>query len=231
MARTQQLQEMVANLRAEAGHSLAVAQGTNTEATLKYVLKRTQEELWTAFSWPELMLRDDRPMSAGLTTYDYGTSLKFDAIREAYAAQPNSQHWVTVGYGISEHLLVPGTGANTTTADPVARWEASGEKFRVWPTPLSGGWLRFKGNRELDQFVSNTDQSTLDATCIILFAASELLARSKAEDAANKLQKAQRHLLKLLGNQVSAKNKVSLYGSGAPNLGSTMRHTDIRAYP
>jgi len=95
----------------------------------------------------------------------------------------------------------------------------------------SGGWLRFKGNRELDQFVSNTDQSTLDATCIILFAASELLARSKAEDAANKLQKAQRHLLKLLGNQVSAKNKVSLYGSGAPNLGPTMRHTDIRAYP
>jgi len=45
------------------------------------------------------------------------------------------------------------------------------------------------------------------------------------------LQKAQRHLLKLLGNQVSGKNKVSSYGGGAPSVGPTMRHTDIRAYP
>ena len=74
MARTQTLQEMVANLRAEAGHSRDIAQGTNTEPTLKYILKRTQEELWTAFIWPELMLRDDRPMVAGTYLYDYGTT-------------------------------------------------------------------------------------------------------------------------------------------------------------
>jgi hypothetical protein len=216
MARTQTLQEMVVNLRAEAGHSLSVAQGVNTEATLKYLLKRTQEELWTAFVWPELMLRDDRQMANNVYLYDYSTSLQFGAIREAWAASPSSAQWSAVGYGISEDKLKAGSTLNSASSDPVQLWEASGTQFRVWPTPVSAAWLRFKGNRELNPLVANADSSTIDATAIILFAASELLARAKAEDAPNKLQKAQRHLNKLLGNQVSAKNKISTYGTLSP---------------
>jgi hypothetical protein len=92
------------------------------------------------------------------------------------------------------------------------------EQFRVWPTPQSGGWLRFKGNAMLQPLTANSDRSSLDATTIILFAAAELLARAKAEDAPSKQQKAQRHLQKLLGNQVAAKNKISTFGSLAPRL-------------
>jgi hypothetical protein len=230
MARTQTLQEMVSNLRAEAGHSLAVSQGVNTEQTLKYILKRTQEELWAAFVWPEMAIRDDRPMVANQHLYDYSINLKFDAIREAWSAQPGAVAWSPVNYGISEDKIVPGTPAvNTTSSDPVRFWEADGTKFRVWPTPVNGGWLRFKGNRELSPFVANSDSCSLDATAVILFAASELLARSKAEDAANKLQKAQRHLVKLLGGQVSAKNKISTYGTSPADGGAniTMRHLNI----
>ena len=232
MARTQTVQEMVSNLRAEAGHSLSVAQGTNTEATLKYILKRTQEELWAAFVWPELMIRDDRPMTPGVRTYDYSTSLKFDAIRQAFSARPNSGAWTEVGYGIGEDQLDAGTLDNSTRSDPVQFWEANGDKFNVWPTPVaSGNVLRFKGNRELQPFQSNSDRSTLDATAIVLFAASELLARSKAEDAANKLQKAQRHLTKLLGNQVSAKNKLSTFGTGPAMPSRRQGNTVIIGYP
>src|SRR6185436_6408464 len=102
MARTQTLQEMVSNLRAEAGHSTTVAQGTNTEQTLKYLLKRTQEELWTSFAWPELTLRDDRAMQVGVYLYDYGTTLKFDMIREAFSTTAASTgRWTPVQYGIS----------------------------------------------------------------------------------------------------------------------------------
>jgi hypothetical protein len=231
MARTQTLQEMVSNLRAEAGHSLAVAQGVNTEATLKYLLKRTQEELWTAFTWPELMLRDDRTLAPGVYSYGYSANLKFDAIRETWAASDASSQWCQVGYGISEDKLQAGTVLNTARSDPVQVWEASGsDQFRVWPTPDSAAFLRFKGNRELGPLITNSDASTLDATLIILFAASELLARSKAEDAPNKLQKAQRHLQKLLGNQVSGKHKMSTYGSQSPSNGA-YRSTVIAGYP
>jgi hypothetical protein len=230
MARIQTLQEMVSNLRAEAGHSTSVAQGLNTETTLKYILKRTQEELWTAFVWPELMQRDDRPMSPGTYLYNYSTNLRFDAIREAYAATADGTNWVSVGYGIGEDKIVPVSNANSADSDPVQLWESAGTQFRVWPTPTAAATLRFKGNRELNPLISNSDSCTLDATVIILFAASELLARSKAEDAANKLQKAQRHLTKLLGNQVSAKNKVSTYGTYAPN-GGNGRTEIVAGYP
>jgi len=216
MARTQTLLEMVNNLRAEAGHSLATAQGVNAEATLKYLLKRTQEELWQAFSWPEMAIRDDRILSPGVFIYDYGLSLKFDAIREAWSSSDSSSQWEPVGYGISEDKLSPGTALNTSRSDPVKVWEAANTQFRVWPTPDTAAYLRFKGNRELQPLIANGDSCTLDATVIILFAASELLARSKAEDAPNKLQKAQRHLNKLLGNQISGKNKMSTYGSMSP---------------
>jgi hypothetical protein len=230
MARTQTLLEMVSGLRAEAGHSRDVAQGMNTEATLKYILKRTQEELWTAFVWPELAIRDDRPMATGQYLYPYGAVLKFDAIREAWSSSPESANWSPVGYGIGEDKLLPGSGAeNSARSNPVQLWEAAGDEFRVWPTPTGTAWLRFKGNRELQPFIANSDRSTLDATVIILFSASELLARSKAEDAANKLQKAQRHLTKLLGNQVSGKNKVSTYGARGPMTNG--RSTVIAGYP
>ena len=234
MARTQTLLEMTKNLRAEAGHSLNVVQGANAVETLKYVLRRTQEELWTAFIWPEMTLRDDRAMTPGTYLYDYSVNLQFDAIREAYAAPASATgKWTPVAYGISEEKIVPVTGANSDSSDPVLCWEAAGvsggpAKFRVWPTPKTTTYLRFKGNRELQPFIADADKCTLDATCIILFAASELLARSKAEDAANKLQKAQRHLTKLLGNQVSAKNKVSTLGSGSPR-NILMKHTGINA--
>jgi hypothetical protein len=225
MARTQTLVEMVSNLRAEAGHSLSVAQGTNTEQTLRYLLKRTQEELWTAFVWPELRLRMDVAMTSGVYIYSYGTTMKFDAIREAWAAQPSSVRWSKVEYGIGEDKINPGLLTNTASSDPVCLWEAEGDgQFRVWPTPVAGTWLRFKGNQELAPFVADSDKSTLDATCILLFCSAEMLARAKSEDAANKLQKAQRHLSKLLGNQVSAKNKISSYGTGAPSQ-------PARAYP
>ena len=103
-------------------------------------------------------------MSPGVHTYDYGVELKFDAIREAWAARPNSQNWSPVDYGIGEELLTAGAMTNNSSSDPVQTWEASGDKFRVWPTPVSGGWLRFKGNRELQPFIANADRSTLDAT-------------------------------------------------------------------
>lgn len=216
MSRTAQLRDMVADLRAEAGHSLAVAQGTNTVDTLKYYLRRTQEELWVAFTWPELILRADTPLVAGQYLYPFPVTIDFDQIREAWGASAGAQRWSLMEYGISEESILPGTGANSQSGDPARAWDIQdATTFRVWPTPNTSQTIRFKGNKKLGAFSADTDLCTLDATMITLFAAAELLARAKAEDAANKLQKAQRHLTKLLGNKVSAKNKVSTLGGGA----------------
>jgi hypothetical protein len=213
---TQQLQVMVRNLRAECGHSLSVAQGVNQIDTLKYLLARTQEELWTAFVWPDLNVRGNTQMVPGQYLYPFPANMTYDMIRESWTADARSANWIELDYGIEEDRIAP-DNTNTWRADPVQAWDVEGNQFRVWPTPQSGGnWVRFKGNRPLDPFTADADVSTLDATVIVLFCAADLLARAKAEDASTKQQKAQRHLAKLLGNKISAKIKNPTLGGGAP---------------
>jgi len=189
--------------------------------TLKYLLGRTQEELWTAFVWPDLVVRADVQMAAGQYIYSFPTSpvaMTYDMVRETWTASGGDARWSTISYGIDESCIVPGTGLNTQRADGVSAWDVAGpNNFRVFPTPdTSADWIRFKGQQQLAPFLIDTDVSTLDATVIVMFAAAELLARAKAEDAANKMQKAQRHLTKLLGNKISAKNKITTLGGGSP---------------
>jgi hypothetical protein len=213
---TQQLQVMVRNLRAEAGHALSVAQGVNQIDTLKYLLARTQEELWTAFVWPDLVIRADTPMSPGQFLYPF-TTVSFDMVRSVWMANTASNNWTEIDYGIDENKI-KSDNTNSDRADPPQYWDVEGASYRIWPTPDSNLYsVRFKGQKQLTQFTADADVSTLDATCITLFAAAEILARAKAEDAPGKLQKAQRHLQKLLGNKISAKNKVVAMGSGSPD--------------
>jgi hypothetical protein len=224
--RTRQLSLMVRDLRAEAGHALGVAQGTNNYETLKYLLARTQEELWTAFTWPDLGTRGDVPMVAGQYLYAFPASMTYDMVRETWTADGASDNWHHIPYGIDESMVAAGSLDNISRADPVQAWDVEGEQFRVYPTPdIGGGWVRFKGQRQLAPFVADSDVSTIDATCIVLFTAADLLARAKAEDAAVKMQKAQRHVLKLLGNKIAAKNRGTSLGGGSP--GYRPRHSNL----
>ena len=210
-----QMAVMVSQLRSEVGHALSVAQGVNQYETLKYLLARTQEELWTAFVWPELVTRGHVSMVAGQPTYPYPVEVSFDMIRQVFVGQSSSDNWDEIAYGIGEDSI-KADGTNSKRADPVQAWDVGGPlTFRVYPTPnTTGSTIRFKGQRALSAFAADSDISTIDGTAIILFTAADLLARAKAEDAANKMQKAQRHLTKLLGNKISAKMKVSTLGGG-----------------
>ena len=219
---TDTLLNMVRALRAECGHSLSVAQGTNQLSTLQYLLQRTQIELWNNYVWPDLTLRVDTPLVAGTYLYPFPATMTYDQIRESWWAQASSAEWTPIEYGITENYIQPG-GANTESGQPVQLWDveaqagaAAAPQLRVWPTPTAAATLRFKGNKPLGVFVADTDVSTLDWTAIVLFCSAELLARAKAEDAAMKLEKAQKYLLRLMGNKVSAKNKVSTLGAFSP---------------
>jgi hypothetical protein len=211
---TDTLSNMVRDLRSEAGHSLAITQGANTVDTLKYILKRTQIELWTAFVWPDLKLRQLVTLASDQWNYPFPPQMAFDQIREVWYALSTSYDWQPVTYGINEDMIKP-DDSNTIAGLPTQYWDTdAGGMLRVWPTPdVDNATIRLIGNKPLGSFVNDTDQSTLDSTLIVMFAGAELLARAKAEDASLKMQKAQRHLLKVLGNKVSSKNKVSTLGA------------------
>ena len=180
---------MVKNLRAECGHALSVAQGVNQFETLKYLLARTQEELWTAFVWPDLKLRAAIVLAAGQYSYPYHADMPYDCIREAWTAPAESRadtHWTSLEYGIDEDMILP-DGTNSERADPVQYWDVddaddvSASGRRRTPRPGCASTARSSSRRSSP----TADVSTLDATAIVLFTAADLLARAKAEDAAD----------------------------------------------
>lgn len=207
------LSNLVTAVRAEAGHALTATQGLNGVETLKYIIQRTEYELWTAFQWPTLEIMEDIPAQVGQFEYAYPTDMGFDQIRQVLWAAEHSSSWATVDHGIPHECIAPG-GGNSTTGPSAHYWKTEGDThFRIWPTPSAKGFIRLVGMTPLTPLVDDDDYCTLDPTLITLFVAAELLTRAKAMDAQAKDQKAQRHLKELLGNKISAKNKVSTMGA------------------
>lgn len=209
------LANLVEAVRAEAGHALTPAQGLNSEATLKKLIIRTEKELWTAFTWPTLIIRAQVNVQKDQYRVAYDAKMPFDQIRQAYWCPKSSDHFVKLDYGLPEDCI-KSSGLNSTSSQTVQLWEDDGADdtlFRIWPTPTIDGVIRFKGMRPLNRMVNDDDLCTLDPTLIALRVAGELLMRAKAEDAEIKMQGFQRHLQKLLANKVSDKHKISTFGS------------------
>jgi hypothetical protein len=206
---------LVEAVRSEAGHALTPSQGLNSEKTLKKLIARTEKELWTAFTWPTLLIRAQVDVQKDQYRVAYRPQLPYDQIREAYWCAAGSDHFVKMDYGFFEDCI-KADGTNSTTSPTVQLWEDDGTDdtlFRIWPTPSVSGFVRFRGMRPLNSLINDDDVCTLDPTLITLRVAAELLTRAKAEDAQVKMQSFQRHLQKLLANKVSDKHKVSTFGS------------------
>ena len=207
------LPQLVTGVRAEAGHALTATQGLNGVETLKHLIQRTEYELWTAFQWPTLEIFEDMPAQVGQYIYAYPPEMGFDQIRQVLWAPNGSTIWTAIEYGIPHQCILPG-GGNSMEGPSAQFWKTQGEdQFRIWPTPSSTGNIRLVGMTPLNPLIEDDDFCTLDPVLITLFVASELLTRAKASDAQAKEQKAQRHLKELLGNKISAKNKVSTMGA------------------
>jgi len=214
------LSSLVKAVRAEAGHALTPAQGLNSVETIKHLIRRTENELWTAFAWPQLVIRADIPVSVHQVEYQYPIEMPYDQIRQVYWADQGGSHWRLLEFGVPEDAITGSNTPSTTQTSPVVQsWDtyfntkAGESRLHIWPSPTVPGTLRLRGLRPLNPLVNDDDYCTLDVTLLILFVSAELLARAKAEDADNKLKKAQRHLSKLLANQISNKQKVSTFGA------------------
>ena len=214
MARGTQLSALVDQLRAEIGASTNVSMGVNTLPNLKQVLKRTQEKLWNDFDWPFAWIERDESLLNGQRYYAFDDDIDFDRIRTASLYYGNV--WRALEYGITPadyNLSNPDLGMKQ---DPIQKWRHwEGNQFEVWPVPSSSTTkLRFRAIKKLPSLIADTDRAELDDILIVLFAASELLAKAKSEDAAGKLRAAMEHYNKLKGNAM--KSPMFTLGGGLP---------------
>jgi len=198
----QTLDQLVIALRAEIGDSTNASMGAQSLPGLQQTLRRVQETYYADFNWPHLRVFREEAMLAGERYYTFNNDLDFERIfgawsRDADAATPN---WRIIGYGITP------ADYNTTNSDTGAaesriyKWcHYEGNQFEVWPTPTHDGAIRFRAMKTLAPLVAGTDTCDIDGTLLVLTAAAELLARSKAQDAPLKLQMATSHYNRLKG--------------------------------
>lgn len=204
------LQQAVLDLRAECGHSLSGSHGVNSVETLRYLLRRVQRELYQAHDWPQLRVEYTATLSAGdrfLATSGIGGGVDLTLVNDVWLL--DSATWRQLDYGIDpSHYNITAVG----TQGLPQRWRVdhavtSTPRFEFWPTPQATYSLRVITQRALAAFVSDSDTSTLDGTLLVMFAAAEVLARQKSENAGLTLQKAQAYLRSLLRNAGSNKRQ------------------------
>lgn len=199
MARGQTLEELTLLVRDELSQSTAAGTGQGSKDTIARALARTQARLWADFNWPHLRIQRYKNLEAGSYQYAFFDDLAQERVLYVHT-QDASGHWLPVGYGVyPEHL---NSVKVTERQDPVCRWEIrENDTFDVWPTPATTGLqLRFEGILALPRFTQEDDRAVLDGDLLVLYAAAQLLARRKSDDAAELRAQADQLYLRLRGN-------------------------------
>lgn len=200
--RNMMLEEMLTDLRHEARISSDAAHGTHLGARHTALLRRVQEHLAMAHEWPELNVIRSVSASAGQRYVAYPDQIDYSSISEVYI-QAVDGDWYPIKYGVHlEHLNMVDSDANEQRDDPL-RWEhylgaadttIAGTMFEIWPIPNRAVNIRFVGQRKLLPLNVPADRSTLDGPMIVMFAAAELLAAQKADDASLKFELARERM-------------------------------------
>lgn len=215
MARGQQLQELIAQLRAETGRDQSVSVGVSELDNFKVQLARVQEVLYDEYEWPFLRVERSLTLSAGQRYYDFPSDLNYDRLMcvklKRNGVYTDMQRGITF-----DEFSVYDSNADERSS-PAQKWDVrntgAGEQLEVWPIPNEEGSLHFFGTKSLSPLVANEDRADLDDRLIVLFAAAEVLARQKSPDAQNKMNLANARLLKLRSNSQAA-NKMVQIGLG-----------------
>ena len=203
MARGIQLRTLLADLRAEVGHSTSTNLGDATQEMMLTLLERVQRRLWYEWSWPFLQVKRDISLAVGQRYYDMPSDVSLERIERAEVKDGGS--WHRLIWGISEDEYTAYDSDQDTRSWPPLRWDAyEGDQLEVWPLPSQGvnattgnGTLRLRGVKTLSALVALDDTADLDDQLIVLFAAAELLARQKSGDAQLKLAQANAHFQRL----------------------------------
>lgn len=201
MAIGRQFLSLITDLRAEVRRSTSVSVGVDDLDNLKRVLNHVYRSLVVDHEWPHLRVVAAKiQMAAGQRYYDVPTELEFDGITSAVVWDGTETYDIERGIDLADYgVLDP---EEDEREDPIRkfdlRFNGTAVVVEVWPIPNSDDCaLQFKGNRALDKLVNDTDKCWLDDELVLSFAAAEILAAVKAEDAESKLRLAQGYLQRL----------------------------------
>lgn len=198
------LGQMVTMLRAEIGESTNQQMGLDQVDPYYHILRRIHNFYYNDFDWPSCVIDSQEQLLAGERYYTFNNEVDYNRIFETFV-QISPDIWKPLAYGITPLDYNAFNSDAGVTSDPVLKWNHYQiNQFEIWPIPAVDRLLRFRCIRNPSPLIASTDVCDLDADMIVLFAAAELLARSKSADAQVKLGLAQQKyaLLKGQGQKV-----------------------------
>ena len=221
------LETMLDYLRMEVGDSTNPALGLTKAPVYSNLLRRTQDRLYNDHNWQHLVVDRDQALQAGERYYTFDPSLNFQRIGKAWIGWNYAWHPIDCGFEPVNYN--DNNPERNTRTDPVQAWRHYEiNQFEVWPMPASSGQtIRFRGIKSLSRLTALSDRADLDDTMLVLFAAAEILARGKMEDASAKLSQAQAHYMRLKGQG----NKMAPFIVGGGIHPSHYRDSTIRVNP
>lgn len=217
MARGQQLSQLLQQLQAEVGLSLAPNTGLSTTDHRIQLLNRWQARLYAAFDWDFAFVKRDVAVAVRDRLLQFPADLELERIDVSSIATGTANNdWRELGYGIGEAQY------RLTDENAIGcpqRWApAEGGKFEIWPSADGPYRVRFRGAAQLQKMVNSSDRAVLDDTLIVLHAASEVLKRQKAPDWEDKLREAQMHFTRLRSMLGGNKRRSFVSGGGVSGL-------------
>jgi len=217
MARKSTLIKLLTDLRAECRLSPSPAHNKQVRDTQVELLQRTQEWLWSDFSWPHLRVDRQIPVQSGQRYYTPPEDLDIERIEHIKFFDGVSWSFVRNGVGAEEYNC-HNSDLDARSYPPRAWRLSEDDDIELWPIPdrnadveTREGFLQFTGIRKLRPFVHDGDRADLDDRLITLFAAAEILGAAGAKDAEIKMSQANKRYLRLRG-QLSKKGSFQMFG-------------------
>ena len=215
------LGELVIALRAEIGDSTNLSMGQESLVGLQQMLRRVQEQYYEDFDWPNHIIYRDEVAQVGERYYTFNADVDFQRIFGAWVRrgdEVSSPLWIPLEYGITPVDYNFSNSDISQTQPLPLRWNHyEDNQFEIWPVPSNEAVIRFRCMRQLPPLVAMTDTCVLDSNLLVLTAAAEILARSKAQDAQIKLTMATSHYNRLKG-RLQKQRMFTLGASDHPHI-------------
>lgn len=225
MARGKQLQELLAQLRAETGRSQKVSVGVDEANNLKRLIQRNHEMLYDDHDWSFKNVERYISLANGQRYYDLPSDLSYDNIKLIKYKYNNVYTNLTRGIGFENYSVFDSNAIPIEKSSPALRWDIRdtgvSEQMEIWPVPNDTNTIGLIGTKTASPLILDSDRADLDDILVVLFSAAELLAKQKSGDAGAKLQQANARLLTLRRKDQAASPtiQIGLSTNGNNNTG------------
>jgi hypothetical protein len=211
---------LVNMLRDELRRSTDPAVSSSDADSLKRVINRNYEFLYTDYDWPILRrVYPSDPVSAGQQLYDLPPDLDAERIESVVIWFSAQACPLMRGIGFEQYNIFD--PEDDQRSSPVTHWDLRSSalhdhvQIELWPLPdTSVQYLQLIGFKSFERLVNDIDLCLLDDNLVVAFAAAEMLTAQGSADAEQKLRAAQAMYSRLRGRLKAAAKTYTLTDGG-----------------